>query len=180
MADLRNRRNTTITKILSTIPKPDCSFYDEPLRTWTKTNVKFAIWSYVDVKLSIQVLRKVYTVWENSRFLRCRFCNAIWRNKIAFENFSTVYMDKRALRSKIWRARTFETSWDFANLSKWTSNAKVRAAEDHISRFLRSEALTFFGGWKFPYKETNLPTSCFMLQFKGKNTFTARFDSSFK
>ena len=54
-------------------------------------------------------------VSENLRFLRCRFCNAIWRKKIAFENFSTVYMDKRTLRSKIWRAQTFETSWDFAN-----------------------------------------------------------------
>ena len=39
----------------------------------------------------------------------------IWRKKIAFEKFSTVYMGKRTLRSKIWRARTFETSWDFAN-----------------------------------------------------------------
>ena len=54
-------------------------------------------------------------VSENPRFLRCRFCNAIWRNNVAFENFSTVYMDKRTLRSKIWKARTFETSWDFAN-----------------------------------------------------------------
>ena len=31
----------------------------------------------------------------------------IWRKKVAFENFSTVYMDKRTLRPKIWRARTF-------------------------------------------------------------------------
>ena len=52
---------------------------------------------------------------ETPRFLRCRFCNVVWRNKVAFENFSTVYMDKGTLRSKIWRARTFETSWDFAN-----------------------------------------------------------------
>ena len=33
------------------------------------------------------------------------------RSKIFF----TVHMVKRTLRSKIWRARTFETSWDFAN-----------------------------------------------------------------
>ena len=54
-------------------------------------------------------------VSENPSFLRCRFCNAIWRKKVAFENLSTVYIDKRTLRSKIWRARTFETSWDFSN-----------------------------------------------------------------
>ena len=56
-----------------------------------------------------------FFVLTSARFLRCRFCNAIWRKKVAFENFSTVYMDKRILRSKIWRVRTFETSWDFAN-----------------------------------------------------------------
>ena len=57
----------------------------------------------------------ITSVSENPRFLRCRFCNAIWRKKTAFETFSTVYMAKRTLRSKIWRARTFETSWDLAN-----------------------------------------------------------------
>ena len=62
------------------------------------------------------------TVSENARFLRCRFCNAIWRKRFSFENFSTVYMDKRTLRSKIWRARTFETSWDFAN---WYVNCRI-------------------------------------------------------
>ena len=40
------------------------------------------------------------SVSENPRFLRCRFCNAIWRKKIAFENFSIVYMDKSTLRWK--------------------------------------------------------------------------------
>ena len=34
-------------------------------------------------------------VSENPRFLRYIFCNAIWRKKIAFENFSNVYMDKK-------------------------------------------------------------------------------------
>ena len=32
-----------------------------------------------------------------------------------FENFLLFNMDKRTLRSKIWKARTFENSWDFAN-----------------------------------------------------------------
>ena len=27
------------------------------------------------------------------------FFNGIWQNKVAFENFSTAYMDKRTLRS---------------------------------------------------------------------------------
>ena len=44
-----------------------------------------------------------------------QICNAIWRKKVAFESFSTVNVDKRTFRSKIWRARTFKTSWDFAN-----------------------------------------------------------------
>ena len=29
----------------------------------------------------------VISVSENPRFVRCRFCNAIWRKKVAFENF---------------------------------------------------------------------------------------------
>ena len=66
------------------------------------------------------MVQSFYAVSENPRFLHCRFCNAIWRKKVAFENFSTVYMDKRTLRSKIWRARALETSWDFANyMDKW-------------------------------------------------------------
>ena len=43
--------------------------------------------------------------------------------KVTFENFSTVHMDKRTLHSKIWRARTFETAWDFAN---WCSRNNRR------------------------------------------------------
>ena len=70
-------------------------------------------------------MHQVISVSENPRFLRCRFCDAIWRKKVAFENFSTVHMDKRTLRSKIRRARTFETSWDFAN---WSSISLLQFA----------------------------------------------------
>ena len=62
------------------------------------------------VRFSRSFGMKIYSVSENPRFLGWRFCNDIWRKKVAFENFCTVYMDKRTLRSRIWRARTFETS----------------------------------------------------------------------
>ena len=46
--------------------------------------------------------------------------------KVAFENFPTVYMVKTTLPSKGRRARTFETSWDFANYTPAQKNRKNR------------------------------------------------------